>query len=461
MKQMNLPKWWISLSFLAVFCGPLLTYAENLPPLPAGPLLLTSVKPAQLDPDYWIKRLPEPDRVIKTPAEMEKFNEEIRGMIRECVDVFKLDRTRPGRQISDQLQLEYNTLKGRVLFGADDKPVPKTFFEKQIRPLVVWENVPKTIKMKWGAAARATSVRALPSNVKMIEDRGDYEFDQLQFTLIKLWTPVGIFYESSDGQWLYIQAPYVRGWVKAKDIAVFSSRDELKRYVKSKNFLSVTGESIPVFSDAGLSKVVMRVTMGTILPLAASAKEGAAYTVWLPLRGTKGSVSLTKAYVNGKSDVTKGFLSYTQRHIIQQAFKLLGVRYGWGGMYNGRDCSGFTHDVFLSLGVAMPRDSKQQAFIGTQLSHFEPFEGEKDKTAFLRQATPGLTLLRMPHHMMLYLGEENGNFYVIHATWAERISMTSDEKNRINQVVVSDLNLNGKSRIGSLFDRIITMNEVN
>jgi len=110
--------------------------------------------------------------------------------------------------------------------------------------------------------------------------------------------------------------------------------------------------------------------------------------------------------------------------------------------------------------VDMPRNSKPQTFVGTQIDHFEPFEGAERKKIALRAAMPGLTILRMPHHIMLYLGEVDGKFYVIHSTWAERISMTSDEKNRINQVVVTDLDLNGRSRVGSLFDRIISISEV-
>jgi hypothetical protein len=63
---------------------------------------------------------------------------------------------------------------------------------------------------------------------------------------------------------------------------------------------------------------------------------------------------------------------------------------------------------------------------------------------------------------MIYLGTVNDQFYVIHSTWAERIGddPEKDEKNRINQVVVSDLELNGRSYIGSLFDRILSVNEV-
>ena len=63
---------------------------------------------------------------------------------------------------------------------------------------------------------------------------------------------------------------------------------------------------------------------------------------------------------------------------------------------------------------------------------------------------------------MIYLGTVNDQFYVIHSTWAERTGedRLADEKNRINQVVVSDLELNGRSWVGSLFDRIISINEV-
>ncbi|HTL47628.1 MAG TPA: NlpC/P60 family protein, partial [Verrucomicrobiae bacterium] len=145
----------------------------------------------------------------------------------------------------------------------------------------------------------------------------------------------------------------------------------------------------------------------------------------------------------------------------RQAFKLLGARYGWGGQYNGRDCSGFTHDVFLSLGAEIPRDSKYQSIIGTQISAFTPYKDAQAKIQALRSSAPGMTLIKMPAHMMLYLGEVNGNFYVIHSTWAERYDMKSDAKNRINQVVVSDLTLNGKSYLGSLFDRIVGINEMN
>ncbi len=445
-------------------------YAEELPELPKGPLLLTSVTSNQLNADYWINRLPDPDLPVKTAAELKYFNEEIHAMIPERVNIFKMDVQRKGKPIRDQLEFEFNTVRRRILFDVNDQRIPKTIFYEKLRQVSAWENVPDRISVIWGAAVRATSVRALPTDIKMLEEMGDVEFDQLQYTQIKLWTPVGIYHVSGDGRWYYLQAPYVRGWVRAEDIAIFNSREELKKMAKPVlDFLVVTGESVPVYSDPALTRQIQRASMGTILPLAEfetarerlEGKSKNYQAIWLPERGPDGTAILQKAYLDSKADLSKGYLPLTQRNIIKQAFKLLGARYGWGGQYNGRDCSGFTHDVFLSLGVDMPRDSKQQSLIGTQLGHFQKYQNAEEKIAAIKAGAPAITLFKMPLHMMLYLGEVNGKFYVIHSTWAERISQDSDEKNRINQVVVSDLSLNGNSYLGSLFDRIITINELN
>jgi hypothetical protein len=432
-------------------------FAEELPPMPDGPLILTSVTPDQLSADYWINRLPNPDLVLKTPQEIHQLNQEIRAMLSSQIDIFELEPHRRGIDIRDQLEFEYQTVKGRVLFDVEGAAIPKTIFEEKIKPVMQWEKVPEKIKLKWGAATRATSVRALPTDVKMLEEIGDIEFDQLQYTLIKLWTPVAVYYTSQDGQWVYIQAPYVRGWVKASDIALFPDRDTLKKYF-SADFLVVTGESILINVDASLERALQKPSMGTLLPLAGRT-EGV-YQVWMPYRKSNGSVTFRRGFVAKEADVSAGFLSYTHRPVRRQASPLRGARHGWGGMYDGRDCSGFTQDAFLPFGIAMPRNSKDQAFVGTQINHFEPMKDPEGKTNAIRAGTPGLTLLRMPLHQMIYLGEIDGKFYAIHSTWAERISMTSDEKVRINQVVLSDLSLNGKSYLGSLFDRIISVSEI-
>ncbi|HCM42943.1 MAG TPA: hypothetical protein DIS66_06510 [Candidatus Omnitrophica bacterium] len=431
-----------------------------LPPLPKGPLLLTSATPEMQKPDFWINRLQDPDKLLKTDEQVEVFNREIETFSNDRKDVFKIGNTISSKETKALIKNEYEAIAGRKLFDKNDKYIPKTFFTETIKPNLRLDAIPDKIKVRWAAAVKHASVRVIPTDKGMLEEKGDVEFDMVQNTKFKTWTPMAVYHTTKDGEWAYVQGTYARGWIKSRDIAIFETKEKLKSYVERKrDFLVVTGLDIPVFSNPGLTEVRAVAQMGTRLPL--QGETGNYFESLLPVRGQGGAVVLEKILVSKASDVSKGRLPYTQRNIIRQAFKLLGARYGWGGFYDGRDCSGFTFDVFMSMGLDMPRNSKEQGVIGTFLNGFEPFKSEQQKIATLAIAKEGITLIRMPSHIMLYLGQINGLHYVIHSTWAERYSMTDDSKNRINQTVVSDLTLNGKSRVGSLFHRIVSINEVN
>lgn len=432
---------------------------KTLPPLPKGPLLLTSTKPEMLKADFWINRLKNPDKLIKTNDQITQFNEEITRFSNDRKNVFKIKSTVSGSEIKGLIKNEYDAIAGRKLFNKNDKYVPKSFFTDEIKPNIRFEDIPKRIKVRWAASVKYASVRAIPTDVGMLEEKGDVEFDMLQYSKIKTWTPAAVYHTTKDGNWSYVQATFVRGWIKTKDLAIFDSQEQLKSYVdRKRDYLIVTGPEIPVFSNPGLTEVRAEASMGTHFPI--QDENGNYYQSLLPVRGKGGAVSLEKIFISKASDVSKGRLPYTQRNIIRQSFKLLSARYGWGSFWDGRDCSGFIFDAFMSMGIEIPRNSKEQGIIGTFLNRFEPFESEQQKIATLAVAREGITLIRMPKHIMLYLGQIDGLHYVIHSTWAERYSMTDDSKNRINQVVVSDLTLNGKSRIGSLFLRIVSINEV-
>ena len=408
---------------------------KTLPPLPKGPLLLTSDTPEMFKADFWINRLKTPDKLIKTDEQVEAFNEEIRRFSNDSKDVFKIKNTVSGSEIKSLMTSEYNAIAGRKLFNKNDKYIPKTFFTDEIKPNMNMGGIPKRIKVRWAAAVKHASARAIPTDVGMLEEKDDVEFDMVQYSKLKTWIPAAVYHTTKDGVWSYVQATYVRGWVKTKDLAIFDSREQLQSYVERKrDFLIVTGKDIPVFVNPGLTEVRAELQMGSHMPL--QGENANYYESLLPVRGKGGSVFLEKIYVSKASDVSKGRLPYTQRNIIRQAFKLLAARYGWGNFWDGRDCSGFTFDVFMSMGIEMPRNSKEQGVVGTFLNRFEPFEAEGQKIATLAVAREGITLIRMPHHIMLYLGQIDGLHYVIHSTWAERYSMTDDSKNRINQVVV-------------------------
>ena len=64
-----------------------------------------------------------------------------------------------------------------------------------------------------------------------------------------------------------------------------------------------------------------------------------------------------QALVPYNADVSVGYLPYTRRNIVAQAFKLLGDRHGWSGQNESRDASGLSMDVFASFGIRLPRNS--------------------------------------------------------------------------------------------------------
>ena len=102
----------------------------------------------------------------------------------------------------------------------------------------------------------------------------------------------------------------------------------------------------------------------------------------------------------------------------------------------------------------MPRNSKEQATIGMDLG-LAGGKTLKEKLKILDHAIPLATTLRLPGHIMLYLGKDKGRYYVIHSIWGIQRSGRSDPvMEKIGGVVVSDLDLGRGGPHGSLLDRI-------
>lgn len=79
--------------------------------------------------------------------------------------------------------------------------------------------------------------------------------------------------------------------------------------------------------------------------------------------------------------------------MIAYAKRFLGVPYVWGGTTpNGFDCSGFTQYVFRSIGISLPRVSRDQQDVGTRIS---PYNVQKGDLVF--RGDPA-------HHVAIYIG---------------------------------------------------------
>jgi hypothetical protein len=111
-------------------------------------------------------------------------------------------------------------------------------------------------------------------------------------------------------------------------------------------------------------------------------------------------------------------------------------------------------DLFRTFGILMPRNSKEQARVGVDPGSLEG-KPVKEKQRLLDQSIPLATTVRLPGHIMLYLGKDKGRHYVIHSIWGvQKSGKASPSLQKIGRAVVSDLSLGEKGPNGSLWDRI-------
>jgi len=320
------------------------------------------------------------------------------------------------------------------------------------------ESVQESSRMRFALIVKQTDIRIFPTDELSMTAPKNEAFDLFQQSSIAPGSPIGIYHFSQDGKWAYVQTPFIRGWIHTRDLAIAKERVEVADYEEAKDRLVVTGSLVTVFGDPSLRQPAFIARMGDSFPLLSapggSKATRAFYVIPIPSKEENGSLSLRKGYLRADADVHRGFLPYHQENGARQAFKMLRHPYGWGDRLGGRDCSRFIMDLFGTFGFRMPRNSNEQAMVGMDLG---PTEGKpiKEKQKLLEQSIPLATTLRLPGHIMLYLGKDGGRHYVIHSIWGIQVSGKGGPAvQKIGGVAVSDLGLGEKGPNGSLLDRI-------
>lgn len=412
---------------------------------------LPHVTPELEDPQFWISKIEHPDSVLLSPEDVDSLNEEIASKV-YIVDVMTIGEKVSGEPILRGMVGNLDHHRKRTRYGHNNYPLSESFYAEIERVMDV-ESIPESVNVSFGLVTRRTDIRALPTEEIGMEKRGDYEFDYFQHSALDPGEPVAVYHLSKDRAWAYVQAPITRGWIRTTDIGIAGSKGAVEAYLKSSDRLVVTGNGVNVYSDSARTRFLARLQMGSTVPLLQNTDSG--YAVQFPFREADGSLALEEAFIHRDEDVSEGYLPYTKANILRQAFKSLGQPYGWGGMFEAKDCSRYVLDIFATFGIRLPRNSRSQLKAGQAFATFGPGVSAEEKLEALALSPPGAIILGFPGHVMIYLGQHNGNHYVIHNTWAYRKKrwFVEDIKN-IGKVVVSDLTLGEGSKKGSLLERL-------
>jgi monofunctional biosynthetic peptidoglycan transglycosylase len=407
--------------------------------------------------DYWAGKMPMPDRVIMNAAEIADFNE--RALIMSGgTRVLELPHVLSGKDVTDKI-IEVAGLSAfftrwvdvgtpghvRVRYDRSNQALDRHFYRRVMSGLNL-EAVSSHVETRYALVTKRADVLAWPVDELIMDSPGDYAFNAILQSTVYRGTPVAIVHTSRDGKWAFIRNGHFDGWIKEEALAL-TTREGAGAYPGSR-FLVVTAPSVRSASGVELM-------MGTTVRMVRRSPDG--YVVKIPARGNHGELVLADDVVRAHG-ISDAFLPYTRRNVLVQAFKLLDAPYSWGGSNSGFDCSTFVHDIFAVFGIRLPRNSAWQAEVGRRLAHFEKRDRAADRLDTAHRWQPGVTLLRLPGHIMLYLGEEAGRPYAIHAVWG--VKDRDGNIMKIDKVAVTDLDLGHGAKDGSLLERMTDVREV-
>jgi len=111
---------------------------------------------------------------------------------------------------------------------------------------------------------------------------------------------------------------------------------------------------------------------------------------------------------------------------------MLGQLYGWGGLYENRDCSATLRDLFAPFGIWLPRNSADQAKGGGTFHDLAALDPEAKRDRLLQQGVPFYTLVWLKGHIGLYLGSDpaSGEPLLLHNLWGVRTTSWSGRQGR-------------------------------
>lgn len=420
------------------------------------------------NPNYWISKIANPSKVIMNDSEINSFNDTIM-LSSGGIDIFGLPDFLSENDVKNKTKevagftFELEKILSEEDFFSKNKnlelienQLPLRYdinnnllnrdFYNQLENKIDLISIPKKVKISYGLITQKTNLLSWPLDSLIMSKPYDYKFNKIQQSVLNIGTPVAILHSSKNSKWFFIRTKYVDGWIKKEDVAL-TNREVAENY-PGNQFLVITSRAIN-------TKLGVRLEMGTQIPWI--KKYADAFKINLPTRGDDGILTFEKDMISSK-DVNNGFLQYTQKNVIHQAFKLLESPYGWGGSKNGWDCSLFIQDIFKTFNIQLPRNSWWQGNVGQEIVSFEKEISVLEKESTVQRWIPGTTLLRLPGHIMLYLGKYRKKPYVIHSIYG--ITEKNDNLILFDRVTVTDLDLGQYGSNGSLLERIVDVRSI-
>ena len=399
------------------------------------PVCAPKVEGFMLKPEFWIEKIEDAKKLILNDQEIIEFNKKsFRKMKSKGFEEWLYDlEIYPETITRGELLHTMKTYSSEDVFphkscyDIQANKIPKTF-KKEVLHQANFEAIPDEIRVEWGMLVKREDLRAFPTDTVFAEEPKGIDFDLFQLTVLPVGSPVAILHQSKNGKWYYIQSMIYKGWVKSEQIALAKNKKEVFDYANSDKFLMVAESRIETEPNPFIKQISnILFQMGDKIPLIefdeipesipmnnlhAQSPQGC-YVVKIPVKDEEGHLEFRLALIARSNDICEGYLPYNRENIIQQAFKLLGERYGWNGMFIRRDCSQFIMNVYKTMNIILPSYTRMQEE-GTAGKSIEFSGSIQRRESLLNKLQPG-DPIHLKGHVVMYLGKVGENHYIIHS----------------------------------------------
>lgn len=272
-----------------------------------------------------------------------------------------------------------------------------------------------TINVK-AITIKETNIRAFPTLKPLFRDPSlageGYPFDYLQNSTIHANKPLFVSHYSKDKEWVFIFTSFTSGWIKSDELVILDAK-YTDIWQKAQQ-VSIVKEDEPIYDTDG--NFLFKSKIGMMFAII--EEDDKAYTV-LSVSSYKNNIPLFLKSKISKEIAHKGPLKFTKNNLDAIIKEVSKTNYGWGGLYEQRDCSSMLRDLYAPFGIWLPRNSSKQAAVG-KIIDFEKLSNDEKIAIIKKEAIPFETFLYKKGHVMLYVGTYKNKPIIFHNFWGVR-----------------------------------------
>lgn len=310
----------------------------------------------------------------------------------------------------ESIKWAFNIYRPSGSYGENLQKLDQSFFDAMLQNANFDEYGKLSAK---GLTLRELNLRVFPTVRPLLRDPSlageGFPFDYLQNSTVHANAPIFISHYSKNREWAYVFASFASGWVRVHEFVILE--DTQKDFWQSRAQLAILKEGESIYDMDG--NFLFSSKIGMTLPFV--SEDETSYTVAIAKAGMGQKALIVDAKIP-KIIATKEILPFSAENLKTAISEVSKTNYGWGGMYEQRDCSSTLRDMFTPFGIWLPRNSYQQGRVGKVIS-LKDLDDEKKIKTIKENAIPFQTILYKKGHVVLYVGTYEDEIVVFHNVW--------------------------------------------